>query len=263
MAEVFQFGTKVIQAPEIFKLLSRYQLMPQLKRGIVIDQATANFYCTEEERSLAIEKFCLKYQITSKEAQEAWAQYQGMTLEQMVDMAVQPVLLEKFKNATWGLKVESYFMTRKAALDQVICSLLRTKDALLAQEIYFRIQQKEQSFSQLAKAYSCGPEAQTGGVIGPVPLSQLHPAIANILSISQPGQLWPPNRLEEWSMIIRLEKLLPAQLDDQMRRYLIDELFENWLKQQIQELGPLRYQSAASFLLHDDSSNGVLVNTND
>jgi parvulin-like peptidyl-prolyl isomerase len=241
MAEVFQVGTKVIQAAEIFKLLSRYQLMPQLKRGIIIDGATANLSCTEEERKVAIEKFCLKHQITSKEVQEAWAAYQGMTLEQMEDLAVQTVLLEKFKTATWGPKVESYFISRKASLDQVICSLFRTKDELLAQEIYFRIQQKEQDFSQLAKAYSSGPEAQTGGVIGPVPLNQLHPAIAKILSISQPGQLWPPTRLEEWSMIIRLEKLLPAKLDDQMRRCLIDELFENWLKQQMQQLGPLRF----------------------
>ena len=241
MAEVFQVGTKVIQAPEIFKLLNRYQLMPQLKQGIVIDRATANFSCTEEERVLAIKKFYLKHQITSKEAQDVWAADQGITLEQMADIAVQSVLLEKFKTATWGPKIESYFMTRKASLDQVVCSLLRTKDAFLAQEIYFQIQQKEQSFSCLATAYTQGPEAQTGGVIGPVPLSQLHPAIAKVLSISRPGQLWPPTRLEEWSMIIRLEKLLPAELDEQMRRRLIDELFDNWLKQQMQQLGPLRF----------------------
>lgn len=237
MVEVFQVGTKVIQGHEILKLLSRYQLMPQLKRGIIIDEATANFSCTEEERRVAIEKFCLKHQITSKEAQEAWAAYQGVSIAQIEDLAIQPVLLEKFKIATWGQKVESYFMTRKASLDQVIFSLLRTKDAGIAQEVYFRIQEGEQSFSQLAEAYSFGPEAKTGGVIGPAPLSQLHPSIEKILSVSQPGQLWPPTRLEEWFMIIRLEKLLPAQLDEQMRHRLIDELFENWLKEQIQQLG--------------------------
>ena len=240
MAEIFQFGGKVIQAHEIVSLLSRYQLMPQLKRGIVIDQAMANFSCTEEERRLVIEKFCQKHQLTSLEAKEAWAAYQGITLEQIEDLAVQSVLLEKFKTVTWGPKVESYFMTRKASLDQVICSLLRTKDALLAQEIYFRIQEGEQSFSQLAKAYSKGPEANTGGVIGPVPLSNLHPSVAKIISISQPGQLWPPTHLEEWFVIIRLEKFLPAHLDEQMRSRLIDEMFENWLKEQIQQLGPLR-----------------------
>ena len=36
-----------------------------------------------------------------------------------------------------------------------------------------------------------GQEAQTGGLIGPVELSVPHPALARILSISKPGQLWP------------------------------------------------------------------------
>lgn len=220
--------------------------MPQLLRGIVIDQATANFSCTQEEHRVAIEKFCRQHQLTSLEAQEAWAAYQGMTVEQLEHLAIQPVLLEKFKTATWGQKVESYFMTRKASFDQVVCSLIRTKDAAIAQEIYFRIQEGEQSFSQLAQAYSKGPEAHTGGVIGPVPLSQLHPSVAKILSISQPGQLWPPTRLEEWSMIIRLEKFFPAQLDEPMRRRLIDELFDNWLKEQIKQLGPLRFLGSSS-----------------
>ena len=240
MAEVFQVGSKVIQADEILSLLGRYQLMPQFWRGIVLDQATANFSCTEEEHRVAIEKFCQQHQLTSLEAREAWAAYQGMTVEQLEELVIRPVLLEKFKTATWGSTVESYFMTRKTSLDQVVYSLIRTKDCGIAQEVYFRIQEGEQSFSQLAQAYSQGPEAHTGGVSGPAPLSKAHPAIARILSISQPGQLWPPIRLEEWFLIIRLEKLFPAQLDEPMRRRLIDELFEKWLQQHIRQVGPLR-----------------------
>jgi hypothetical protein len=32
----------------------------------------------------------------------------------------------------------------------------------------------------------------------------------------------------------RLEKFLPAQLDEPMPHRLMDELFENWLREQIQ-----------------------------
>jgi len=38
---------------------------------------------------------------------------------------------------------------------------------------------------------SQGPEAETGGLIGPVELSNPHPAIAQMLSISKPSHLWP------------------------------------------------------------------------
>jgi hypothetical protein len=58
-----------------------------------------------------------------------------------------PILLEKLKEDKWGPKVESYFMTRKQALDKVLYSLIRTKDLGLAQELYFRIKEGEQTLA--------------------------------------------------------------------------------------------------------------------
>lgn len=241
MIENFQPTSKVIPIQEIPSLLSRYQLLPQLLRGIVIDSAIADYSCTDAERQLATKQFEQQQQIQTESDREAWLQKQGMTFEQMQDLVVRPILVEKFKNDTWGSKVESYFISRKANFDQAIFSLLRTPDGLLSQEIYFRIQEGEESFSELAQQYSKGPEANTGGVIGPVPLSNLNPTLAKILSISQPGQLWSPTRLEEWFVIVRLEKFLPAALDEAMRQRLLNEMFETWLCEQMQRLSPIRF----------------------
>lgn len=187
-AQTLQVNDKVIQADEVLPLLQRYQLMSQVRRGMVIDQAIANYACTATERQAALEAFCRQHApegTPSPEAQSAWLQnQQGMTPEQLEELAVRPVLLEKFKTNTWGHKVGSYFLKRKTNFDQVIYSLIRTKDKGLAQELYFRIQAAEQPFSELARQYSQGPEAHTGGIWGPRPLTQPHPAIAKILSIS-------------------------------------------------------------------------------
>lgn len=237
----FQVSSKIIPIQDIPRLLSRYQLLPQLWRGIIIDEAIASYSCTEAERQLAMKQFDVQQHINSESDREAWLQKQGMTIEQMEDLAVRPMLLEKFKVDTWGSKVESYFINRKANFDQVIFSLLRTPDGLLSQEIYFRILEGEESFSQLAGQYSKGPEANTGGVIGPVPLSNLNPSLAKILSISKPGQLWSPTRIEEWFAIVRLEKFLPASLDEVMRQRLLNEMFETWLQDQISKLAPMHF----------------------
>nr|WP_248277633.1 peptidylprolyl isomerase [Brasilonema sp. UFV-L1] len=217
-------------------LLRRYQLMPQIVRNIILDQAIADISCTEEERRVAVEKFYQQHQLTSPQAQEAWLRTQGMSLEQMEDLAVRPVLLEKFKIATWESKVDAYFLNRKASLDRVVYSLIRNKDQGLTQEIYFRILEGEQCFADLAREYSQGAEASRGGLLGPVPLNQPHPTLSKLLSVSQPGQLWPPRALGEWFVIIRLEEFIPAKLDESMRRHLIDEQFENWLLLQIQQV---------------------------
>lgn len=240
MAVVFQAGDQKIQPTQMLEMMSRYQLMPQFLRGLILDQAIADISCTEEEMQAAVAQIEAQYQLNTPEAKAAWLQNQGLTAEQLHELSVRPLRVEKYKQANWGNKVENYFLTRKPYLDQVVYSLIRTKDLGLANEIYFRIQEGEQSFAELAEKYSQGPEAKTGGLLGPVSIKQPHPLISQLLAVSQPGQLWPPRALAEWFVIIRLEKNIPAQLDDAMRRRLMDELFENWLGEQIKKMGPLQ-----------------------
>ncbi|MBW4601271.1 MAG: peptidylprolyl isomerase [Calothrix sp. FI2-JRJ7] len=229
-----QMGNEMLQAEELLSLLHRYQLLPQVLRAKVIDEALAGFSCTATEKKAAITKFSQDYQLTSIEEQQAWLLSHHLTETMMQELAIRPVLIQKFQRAMWGNKLEAYFLQRKADLDQVVYSLIRTPDEGLAQELYFRIVEGEQSFATLAQQYSQGAEATTGGVLGPVPLSQPHPAIQKILSVSQPNQIWEPRLISQWFVIIRLEKLLPAQLDEAMQQYLLDELFETWIQQEIQ-----------------------------
>jgi parvulin-like peptidyl-prolyl isomerase len=57
----------------------------------------------------------------------------------------------------------------------------------------------------------------------------------NILSRSQPQQLSPPTQINNVLVIVRLEKLLPAQLDRSMRQRLLNERFNQWLQEQMTE----------------------------
>jgi parvulin-like peptidyl-prolyl isomerase len=223
----FQIDGKTIAADEVVPLLIRYKMLPQFCREVVIDQTISKVSCSSEEIKLAQEQFALKHQLNTEKALQTWLEHYGLTTEQLVDIAVRELLVEKFKYATWESKVEAHFLTQKSKLDKVIYSLLRTPHQEIATELYFRIEAGEQSFAQLAREYSTGPEAQTGGLIGPVELSKPHPTLAKMLSISQPGQLRAPIQLGEWFVILRLEKFIPAVLNDTMRQQLIDNLWEN------------------------------------
>ncbi|MEQ8956402.1 MAG: peptidylprolyl isomerase [Coleofasciculus sp. C2-GNP5-27] len=235
MTAILKVGDQTITAEEVIPLLAKYQLLPQLLREIIIDQAIATIDCTDDEKNAACEQFYAKNQLSTEPERQAWRDRQDLSLEQVEELAVRGLKLEKFKQATWGHKIESYFLKRKGRLDRVIYSLIRTKEAAIAQELYFRIQEGEQSFNELARDYSQGPEAQTGGLVGPVELSTPHPTLAQMLTVSQPGQLLPPTRLGDWFIVIRLEKFLPVQLDDAMRQRLLDEMFTTWLKEQLRQ----------------------------
>ena len=238
MIELLQVGNRIIKADEIIPLLYNYQLLPQLLRELLIDQAISSIKCTSEETSIACQQFYEQNQLTPEERGARLARY-GMSPEQLEALLTRGIRIEKFKQETWGHKLEAYFLERKAQLDKVIYSLIRTQDMEVAQELYFRIQTQEQSFAELARKYSQGPEAQTGGLIGPVELSNLTNTIAQMLSVNKPSYLWPPTRLGKWLVIVRLENFIPAQLDKSMRQRLLNELFATW-SQQLQQLNSVR-----------------------
>jgi parvulin-like peptidyl-prolyl isomerase len=217
----------------VMELLQRYQLMPQVLRALVIDRALASQSCSEAETAQAIAQFKAQQRITTPDEQATWLQRHQMTEPQQTELALRPVLLEKFKHATWEHQIESHFLRRKRDLDQVMYSLIRTKDFGLANELYFRIREGEQTFAEVAQQHSQGPEAQSNGLLGPIPLSQPHPALAKFLASSQPGHLCTPQVLGEWVVIVRLEKRIPVTLDAAMRQRMLDELFEQWIQDQI------------------------------
>lgn len=243
MAEVLQIGDFEIPAADIIPLLASYQMLPNLLREMIIDRAINTIECTESEASNAVQQFCEKNQITSEAQLQSWLDFHGMTKTQFQTTALRTLKIEKFKEETWGKKLESYFLSRKSQYDKAIYSLIRTKDLGIAQELYFRLQAGEQSFAELAQEYSQGPEAQTGGLIGPVALSTPHQAIAQALMASQPGQLCPPLHLGEWFVIVRLDKLIPAQLDEPMRQQMLHELFTTWVQEQLQKSLMVKSQS--------------------
>jgi hypothetical protein len=70
-----------------------------------------------------------------------------------------------------------------------------------------------------------------------------NPALAGLLSVSKPGQIWPPKRIGEWYVVVRLEKFFPAQLDEPTKDRLLEELFQTWMREQLQQ-SPVTVPSA-------------------
>lgn len=219
---------------DLFPLLVQYQLLPQLLKELIIDQITQDMTLSAQEELQAVGQFYLQHQLDDENRRVAWLQHYRMTSEQLTVQSHRQLKLQKFKFQTWNHQVESDFLQQKGQFDQYIYSLIRVASAEVAQELYFRLQSGEQAFSDLANQYSQGPEAQTGGLIGPVTAGNMHPSLIQILTSTQPGQVRPPIRLGEWFVIVSLQKIISAQLDDALRQQLLDQRFNEWLQAQIQ-----------------------------
>ena len=154
------------------------------------------------------------HQLTSPDQLGHWLQSHGLSAEQWQQLVLRPHQWLHWCREEFSHKVKSHFLKRKAELDQLSYSLIRVRDEELAAELFLRIREAEVSFEDCAGTYSEGPERHDGGRVGPVPTTQPHPCLAELLRVSQPGQLWPPRKLEGWWVILRLEAHHGARFSD-------------------------------------------------
>jgi parvulin-like peptidyl-prolyl isomerase len=228
-----------IELKTLSAILATYRLLPTFNRELAIDRAIADFALSPEETNLALQQFQQRYQLTTQEAIQNYCRQFSLTEDQLKIIGLREFKIEKFKQQTFGSRLESTFLSRKSQLEQAIYSMIRHKNPELLQELFFRIQAGEQSFAELASQYSQGMEAQTGGMIGPLLLSKLPPAMAEKIRNSRPQEIHPPFLLEEWFVILRLEKFIPAQFDEQTMKVLLNQQFEEFLHEQSTTLSSL------------------------
>ena len=235
-AVLLQIRNRTISGEEIVPRLASYQMLPQLYRESIIDEAIAPIDCTAEEIVNASQQFYEQNQLIDETTQQLWLKKHGMSRE-FLEIVFIPRLLkiEKFKHQTWYHKLESYFLQRKRSLDRAIYSLIRVKDQKLRENCIFGFKKKS---NHLPNWRASIPKARSSSQwnLCPAELGTIHPNLAHLLAISRPGQLWHPIPVEGWLAIVRLETLIPAQFDLAMRQRLLRELFEIWVQEQIGEM---------------------------
>lgn len=198
-----------------------------------------------EERRQALEAFQQEQKLEGDEGLQTFLRVNLLRLEELEEQVLQPRRLQRYIAQHHLPKAEARFLQRKNQLDRVVYSLLRLGDAGLARELYLQINESEADFSELAAHYAEGPERSTRGIVGPVPLMQAHPVLAERLRAATPGVLMEPFRIERWWLVVRLESYTPASLDEattqQMARELFEEAVEELVDRRVSQLIPQRF----------------------
>jgi parvulin-like peptidyl-prolyl isomerase len=212
--------------------LRRHNLLQALVQRQVIAEAVAGVALDPDTCRELREQFCQQNGLADDEAVRAFLRANGLTEEDLQWQVELPVRIRSHCEADFRHKAEAHFLSRKNQLDRVVYSLLRVQDRFLARELYLRLEASEANFAELAANYSEGPERQTNGIVGPVPLTQAHPALAERLRTSHSGELMQPFQIENWWLVVRLESYTPASFDEATAERMARELFDQWVAEE-------------------------------
>ena len=211
-------------------------LRPYLRQQLISELVDGDLEpFSNEETQAAFQAFAQERQITSQEALERFRLDQLLSPQDLEAQILRPLRLLRHGQRHFRPKAEARFLDRKTELDRVVYSLLRLRDRGLARELYLRIDSGEANFADLAAQYAEGPEQATRGIVGPAPLTQAHPLLVDRLRTATPGVVLEPFEIEDWSLVVRLESLVPASFDEATAAHMVQELFEQWLGLQVEQ----------------------------
>ena len=220
-------------SPQQLRWLARCQQLTSVLRAHIIDQRLSSVQISEEDCRLAMQSFCHEQGLRTPEEVEAFRCRQLLPASSFKLLVERSLRIARLCERDYLTRAEARFLDRKTSLDQIVYSLVRVADPGLARELFLRIEADEADFASLATEFSQGPESRTRGVVGPVPMLQAHPDLAQRLRTSPPGLVLEPFQIEQWWLVVRVESYTPATLDDANRMAMAKELFEEYLQAEL------------------------------
>ena len=213
-------------------LLDRFNLLKPLVEQMVTREAIAHVVVSEEQVDQA--RLGLLHQ-RGFDGIDQWAELLeqlARSEQQVLEGLRHGIRRRSLMRERFAAKAEARFLERKNELDQVVYSLLRLENSFLARELYLQIESGESNFADLAKRYAEGPERNTNGIVGPVSLTQGHPALVEKLRVAQQGVLLEPFRISDWWLVVRLERYSPATFTDEVSDQMCQEMFDAWVDEE-------------------------------
>jgi len=170
-----------------------------------------------------------KYKLSKEEDFKIWLEKANLTKDKLIFLLTRNWKWLNWCKREFEKQVPDYFINKKSLIDNVTYSLITLRDKDMADELYIRIKEEEEPFWLVSKKYSQGPERNYDGRIGPIPLAKLNPYLRNLLIISNEGQIWPPRKIEDFWIIVKLEKKFNTLLNPEISEELSLELGEKYL----------------------------------
>jgi len=213
--------------------LERAQLLRPLIKFNIIEQEISNVFIDNETVKNSLERFRNVNKLDSDDDFNKYLRSKNLKSEEIENQVLNQLKITSVCLDKFSTKCEARFLKKRYLLDEVTYSLFRVKNFYQARELKIKIIEKEANFSDIAIRYSDGLEKNSGGIIGPTSLINAHPALIEILRTGKEGEITGPHKIDQWYIVVRLEKFTPAKLDKETHKKMAQELFEEWVNEEV------------------------------
>jgi parvulin-like peptidyl-prolyl isomerase len=217
--------------------------IPEIVEGILARQAIAEaateigIEITTEELQQGADRFRLAHSLHSSEETYNWLDKYGVSLDDFENTIQYNLTYLKLGNAIVKDKVETYFAERQLDYMAAVIYEIVLEDEDEAMELFYAIQGEETSFHEVARQYIQDLELKRkGGYRGILYRKDLKPEISAAVFAAKPPEILKPIITAKGVHLIWVEEIVSPQLDAQLSYQIGTDLFNQWLKQKIEQI---------------------------
>ncbi len=232
-----------ISPTEVIHYLKMSCQIPGVIEGIVtrkvITDAALKAGITVEEEELQQEGDRLRFVKKLVKAADtfAWLKTHHLSIDEFEELVYNTVLSKKVAHHLFSNKVEAFFCQNQLDFVKAVTYEVIFDDYDLALELFYALQENELTFPEIAREYIPIPELRrAGGYQGIQRRKDFRPEIASSVFAATPPEIIKPIVSSKGVYLIWVEEIIQPELNEQLREQIISDLFNGWLKQQIQHL---------------------------
>ncbi|MGF1673789.1 MAG: peptidylprolyl isomerase [Rivularia sp. (in: cyanobacteria)] len=209
-----------------------------LTRKIILNAAQeAGIKAEPEELQQAADNVRLMSQLKSADATWTWLQKHCLSLDDFEELVYVTVISSKLIEYLFAEKIEAVFVEHQLDYTQVVIYEVVLDDEDLAMEMFYAIAEGEISFPEVAHQYIQDVSLRrTGGYKGILNRTDLKPEISSAVFAATPPQIIKPIITSEGVNLIFVEEIIQPELNEILRSKILNNLFSEWLKEQIEQL---------------------------
>lgn len=165
-----------------------------------------------------------------------WLEKHHLSLDEFEQLVYHNVLTSKLTEHLFANQVEQFFVEHQFDYAQVVMYEIVLDDKDLAMELFYAVNEEDISFPEIAHQYIQDTEQRRyGGYQGIQSRKDLKPEVSAAVFGATPPQIIKPVITSEGVHLIFVEEIITPQLDEALYSQILFELFDNWLKQRIEE----------------------------
>jgi len=208
-----------------------------MTRKIVTHAATAAaIEINSIELQQAADQFRLTHNLASAEGTITWLEQHHLSVDEFEAMIHMNLLCHRLARHLFEHQIEAWFVAHQVDYRSAILYEVVLDDVDLAMELFYALQEKEISFSEMARQYGQDIELRRkGGYRGVVNRHEMKPEIAAKVFAAKTPQILKPIITAHGVHLILVEEVIQPELDEPLRNQILSTLFKEWLKQQIQQ----------------------------